>query len=62
MARNPAAIDMFIIGRRKNKVVFFPFFLQVKKIKLVETFQLLDHLAILYLYFFRLAGLFKYCI
>lgn len=36
MARNPAAIDMFIIGRGK-KVLFFPF-PPVKNIKLVETF------------------------
>lgn len=55
MAQNPAAIDMFIIGRSKKKsFLFFPL---VKKIKLVETFWLLNQLAILPLYFLRLAGL-----
>lgn len=55
MAQNPAAIDMFIIGKRKNSFPFF-FSLLVKKIKLVENFWLLNQLAILYLYFLRLAG------
>lgn len=54
MARNPAAIDMFIIG--KTKVFFSPFFLLVRNIKLVKTCLLLDQLAILYLYFLELVG------
>ena len=54
MARNPAAIDMFIIGKTKSS--FLPFSFWSRHIKLVKTCLLLDQLVILYLYFLERVG------